>query len=232
MECAVRRGVERAYRGPVRTGNAGERHRGDWLLQGLLVSAVDPHAGAGAWRGVAAALRRRRPRGHRLVQRSARRTARGRLHTVHHRRHAVSVSGGGADHRGPCRGRSGRSGETTRQAGLAARAAFDLVSAHHRHLADGLDRSGTGVLGRSPALDAQPGTLGNRFRSVGRRSHRRPVADARPPSCGRHDHRRRHLHGRRRRSAPPNCAVGSGHRRLPQRVALESGAADADHGGD
>ncbi len=53
------------------------------------------------------------------------------------------------------RRRSARPGQAARQAGLAARAALDLVSAHHRHLADGLDRAGAAHLHPEAALDAR-----------------------------------------------------------------------------
>ena len=67
-----------------------------------------------------------------------------------------------------------RSREAARQAGLAARAALDLVSAHHRHLADRLDSRSCRRRASAPAaLDAESRALGDRLRGVGRRRDRR-----------------------------------------------------------
>jgi hypothetical protein len=71
------------------------------------------------------------------------------------------------------RGRSGRPGQAARQAGLAAGAALDLVSAHHRHLADRLARAGLAHLHPLAALDADLRDLRDRLRSVRRRRHRK-----------------------------------------------------------
>ena len=61
---------------------------------------------------------------------------------------------GKADGHRLCRRRSARLDEAARQAGLAARAAFDLVPAHHRHLADGMARAGGAHVCREDSLDA------------------------------------------------------------------------------
>ena len=61
-----------------------------------------------------------------------------------------------------------RSGEAAREAGLAAGAAFHLVSADHRHLANGLARERAGDAHRARCLHAEPGAVGDRRRSLAR----------------------------------------------------------------
>ena len=72
------------------------------------------------------------------------------------------------------RGRSARPDQAARQAGLAARAALDLVSAHHRHLADRLAGAGGAHLRRQDPLDAAGRGL---FASASR-----PGSPATPPT--------------------------------------------------
>ena len=73
-----------------------------------------------------------------------------------------------ADRHGAGRGRSARSRQAARQAGLAARAAFDLVSAHDRHLADRVARARAADLHRQDPLDAARRGLCDRLRSAHR----------------------------------------------------------------
>ena len=99
-------------------------------------------------RALDAALRRGRLRGNGVGQRRLCRRARGRLHAVHDRHHRPRPGRARRDRRAG-RGRSARPGQAARQAGLAARAALDLVSAHHRHLADGVAGDGAGDVHRT-----------------------------------------------------------------------------------
>ena len=79
------------------------------------------------------------------------------------------------DARSSCqgRGRSARSREAARQAGLAARAALHLVSADDRHLADGVAGEGAGDAHRPRRLHAEPRALGDRHRERGCDGERR-----------------------------------------------------------
>ena len=84
-------------------------------------------------------------------------------------------------------------------------------------------------LDRAHALDAESRTLGDRTAKRGSAGCARETSAARrQASRGRHAARRRHLHRDRRRGPSADCAVRSGHRRLPQRAAVEPGNADAD----
>ena len=133
------------------------------------------------------------------------------------------------DHRSR-RGRSRRSGEAARQAGLAARSR--IASGIRGRPASGRrygSRRCRPTLHRPDAVDAEPGALGHRARGAHRRR------------CGATDcacRSRLHvgdmlladdtLRGHRRRGAPPHRAVRSRHRRLPQRTAVEPGSAHTD----
>jgi hypothetical protein len=69
------------------------------------------------------------------------------------------------------RGRSARPDEAARQAGLAARAALDLVPAHHRHLADRLAGARAAHLHRKCAGRRTSRALRHRPRGAHRRGH-------------------------------------------------------------
>ena len=177
-----RREVERALAGEVRRrasscpfapetpasgiGDTGF-YRSCWYRRTVAVPAP--------WsrRAAAAALRRGRLRRDGLGQRASCRVPRGRLHAVHGRHHGLRARRRARHDRRARRGRSARPRQAARQAGLAARAALHLVSAHHRHLADGLARDGARDLDRQHALDAEPRALGDRRRGRGARDVRR-----------------------------------------------------------
>ena len=121
----------------------------------------------------APALRRGRLRGDGLGQRLLAVDARGRLHAVlgrHHRR--CSTPSGRQTVDGARRGRPARPRQAARQAGLAARAALDLVSAHDRHLADRLARA-------RRAAPTSTRSAGRRTSSAGRSASRRASAATR-----------------------------------------------------
>jgi hypothetical protein len=73
---------------------------------------------------------------------------------------------GGTGDRGAGMGRSGGSFQTARQSGLAIATAFHLVSKDHRHTVDSVDGVGAAKLHRVDPLDAEPGAMGNRRRSL------------------------------------------------------------------
>ncbi len=93
----------------------------------------------------------------------------GRIHAVLLRHHAFRRPPRGVRPGRVRGGRPARPREAARQTGLAARAAFDLVPAHDRHLADGLARGGARHSDRQRPLDAQPGAVGDRAGGEGRR---------------------------------------------------------------
>ena len=105
------------------------------------------------------------------------------------------------------RRRPARPRQAARQAGLAARAAFDLVSANDRHLADGLARERARDLDRNRC--AGPPNL----RALGDRASRRASTAIRATTCGSSvDAARR----RQRRSRDDRYSVVAGevHRRI------------------
>src|SRR4051812_37638194 len=159
--------VERYDPRPLRARDRGERRRRHGLLPPVL---VPPHLRgpcSGEKRAPAPPLRRRGLGGDRVGERRARRLSRGGLYAVLAGSDR-SPRGGPPDGRRAGGRRSGRSGEAARQAGLEAGAPFDLVSAHDRHLADGLAGEGPFDLDRQRPLGPQPGALGDRLRSLDR----------------------------------------------------------------
>ena len=208
----------------VRPGNAGERHRRHRLLSGVLVpprrstprarrpaSALLLHFGAVDYAR------------DRLGERRARGRARGRLHAVLRRHHRSRSTPG-------CRRRSSCAPTTIRSIS-PSRAASRTGSCEPHSI--WYPRT-TGIWQtvwmervpatwhRQAALDAQPRALGDRLRGLARRASAASGLRLRVQlRVGEHAARRRHLRGRRRRSAPPHRAVRSRHRRLPQRAALE-----------
>ena len=156
--------------------------------------------------------------------------ARRRLHAVLHRHHR-SPGEPAVRRRSSCAPRTiPPICQAARQAGLAARAALDLVSAHDRHLADRLARAwcrrpGSARVRWTPNLERwEIGFEAWRATASAAKDLRLDVKLRRR----RHAAGRRHLPGRRRRGASPHRALRSRHRRLPQRAALESRDADAD----
>ena len=118
----------------------GQRHRRPWLPHGLLVRAR-LRAATGRRPRDPALRRGRLPRA-RLGQRPLVDEHEGGHTPFCGRHHArCSTPSGRQTVTVLRRGRSARSGQAARQAGLAARAALDLVSAHHRHLADRVARA-------------------------------------------------------------------------------------------
>ena len=107
------------------------------------------------------------------------------------------------------RGRPAGSRQAARQAGLAAGAALHLVSAHHRHLADGVARDGARHAGSATVRwTPQPGALGDRARSADRRGAAATgCASACGSACGEQLLADDTLRRRRRRGAPPHRAV-------------------------
>jgi hypothetical protein len=136
-----------------------------------------------------AALRRRRLHARVWVNGSSP-SPRRRPHAVLGRHHRHARGRRQADGDGARRGRSARPDQAARQAGLAARAALDLVPAHHRHLADGVAGARAAHLHRQDPLDA---ARSKASRSASRRASRRPATTtcrsswscARRPPAGR-----------------------------------------------
>ena len=147
----------------------------------------------------------------------------------HHR--CCSTPGAQRDRRARRR-RPARPRQAARQAGLAARAALDLVSAHDRHLADGLAGARARDAGSAACAGRRTSSAGRSAsrRWLGGRAPRATAARACSSRVGEQLLADDTLHGRRRRGAPAHRAVRPGHRRLPQRAALEPRVADADRG--
>ncbi len=146
-----------------------------------------------------------------------------RLHPLPRRHHRGTQPRRPPGDRRQRRGRSRRSRQTPRQAGLEAGAALHLVSAHHRHLADRLARGRSRVFHRDSSAGRPIWSVG---RSDSKLTSAANASDGLSPrrsaACRRAGARRRHLLRRCRRSAPAHRPFRSRHRRLPQRPALES----------
>ena len=135
----------------------------------------------------------------------------GRLHPVLRRHHRISAAGRSADRRLRAR-RTIRPISPSRAASRTGSSTpLHLVSAHHRHLADGLAGTRPGDLDRAPRAgrpNLERWEIG--FEALARRRARATTC-ASTSSCTRGDTllARRHLHGRRRRSPPPHRALRS-----------------------
>jgi hypothetical protein len=153
--------------------------------------------------------------------------ARGRPHAVHRRHHRRAGAGRAAARRGPRR-------TTTRTTSRSRAASRTGSSSRTRSGTRGPRASGrpsgsSACRRRTSATCAGPPTWSagrsGSTRSSGRRATNAAAAvrlrSATPA-------RRRHLRVMRGRGAPPHRALGPGHRRLPQRAALEARAPDAD----
>ena len=213
--------------GAVCAGNARERHQQHRLFPRVLVPPRDQSAADEERRPLAAPLRRRGLSSQRLGERLARRQAQRRLHAVHDRHHGVRCRAA-ARHRRAGGRRSGRIVQATRQTGLAARAALDLVLPHQRHLADGVDGSRAVDVHLAATVDTESRTLGNGHRGVARRPAPRHAASRSEDARQRTTAGRRYLPGDRGRSTPAHRIVRSRYRRLSQWPAMESVRAHAD----
>src|SRR5690606_495414 len=168
-----RGGLGRADPGPVRARDARQRDRLRRRGAGLLVPAPARRARARPRRALPGPLRRGGLRGDGLDRRPARRPPRRRLYALLRRRRRAATAGrrlraGGAGLR-----RSARPGQAARQADLARAAALDLVSAHVRDLAHGVDRAPAGRAPERARLERGLDALRDRPRRAGGRRARR-----------------------------------------------------------
>ena len=154
----------------------------------------------------------------------------GGLHAVHLRRHPARRRRAAGD-RGARARRPAGSRQAARQAGLAAGAALHLVSADHRHLADGVVGGRPAGAHPAGALDPQPRPVGDLRRDRARRGGSGRRARIAAPRPRRPDAGARQLRRAVARGESPHRLPRSGHRRLPQRAALEPALSDAA-GGD